>query len=165
MRDMNQIGVIGSGTLIDKSIYKVAYDVGKEIALNDFILICGGKGGVMEAASKGAKEANGIIVGILPSIDKNEANNYITVRIPTNLGENRNYIVVQSSDIVVCIAGEVGTRMEAEYTLKLEKPLITIPKTGGTSLAITKESPASVFVVENAKQVINKVLELIENLK
>ncbi|MHA1300319.1 MAG: TIGR00725 family protein [Candidatus Helarchaeota archaeon] len=158
---MKQIGVIGSGFLEDESIYKIAYEIGKEIAINNFILICGGKGGVMKAACEGVKDAGGISVGILPSIDKKEANEFVTIKIPTNLGENRNYIVVQSSDIIICIAGKIGTRMEAEYTLELGKPLITIPETGGTSLSITEQNPNSVYPVGDAKEVIKKVLELI----
>ncbi|NVM04809.1 MAG: TIGR00725 family protein [Candidatus Helarchaeota archaeon] len=158
---MTQIGVIGSGILEDESIYKIAYEVGREIALNNFILICGGKGGVMEAVCKGVKDANGISVGILPSIDKNEANDFVTIKIPTNLGEDRNYIVVQSSEIVICIAGQVGTKIEADYTLKLKKPLITIPRTGGISLEITKKRPKSVYPVNNPKEAIQKVLKLI----
>ncbi len=159
---MTQIGVIGSGFLEDKSIYKIAYEIGREIALNNFILICGGKGGVMEAVCKGVKEVNGLSVGILPSINKNEANEFVTIKIPTNLGEDRNYLVVQSSEIVICIAGQVGTKMEAEYTLKLKKPLITIPKTGGISLNITKKYPESVYPVKNAKDAIKKILDLIK---
>ncbi|MHA1380206.1 MAG: TIGR00725 family protein [Candidatus Helarchaeota archaeon] len=159
---MNQIGVIGSGFLSDREIYKIAYEIGKEIATNEFVLICGGKGGVMEAACKGVKDAGGISVGILPSIDKNEANEFVTIKIPTNLGENRNYLVVQSSDVVICIAGQVGTRMEAEYTLKLNKPLITLPDTGGTSLSMTIENPDSVHPVNNSKEALYKVIELIK---
>ena len=145
---MVQIGVIGSGFLDDDSIYNMAYEVGREIALNKFILICGGKGGVMEAACKGVKDFDGISVGILPSIEKTEANKFVTIKIPTNLGEDRNYIVVQSSQVVICIAGQIGTKIEAEYTLKLNKPLITIPKTGGVSLSITKQNPKSVYPLD-----------------
>ncbi len=158
---MHQIGVIGSGFLEDETIYQVAYEVGREIAMKKFILICGGKGGVMEATCKGVKDAGGISVGILPSIDKNEANDYVTIRIPTNLGENRNYLVVQSSDVIICIAGQVGTKMEAEHALKLKKPLITIPKTGGVSLEITREHEESVFPVNDPTEAISKIIELI----
>ena len=117
----------------------------------------------MEAACKGMKDGGGICVGILPSIDKNEANEYVTIRIPTNLGEDRNYLVVQSSDVIICIAGKVGTKMEAEYALKLKKPLITIPKTGGVSLEITKKHEDKVFPAKNSMEVINKVLELVKS--
>ena len=158
---MNQIGVIGSGFLENKLIYNFSYETGREIALNGFILICGGKGGVMEAACKGVKDAGGVSVGILPSINKEEANKFVTIHIPTNLGENRNFIVVQSSDIIICIAGKVGTKIEAEYAIKLKKSLITIPKTGGTSSEITNRYPNLVFPVENPKSLIKKVKELI----
>ena len=71
---MRQIGVIGSGFLDDESIYKIAYDIGRAIADNNFILICSGKGGVMEAACKGCNDADGISVAILPSIMNNVTN-------------------------------------------------------------------------------------------
>ena len=163
MKQVSQIGVIGSGFLDDEDIYKIAYEIGKQIAKNKLILICGGKGGVMEAVCKGVNDSNGISVGILPSINKAEANKYVTIKIPTNLGENRNYLVVQSSEVVICIAGKEGTRMEAEYTLKLKKPLITIPKTGGTSLAITKEYPESVIPAETSEEAVQKLLELVNS--
>ncbi|MHA1230671.1 MAG: TIGR00725 family protein [Candidatus Helarchaeota archaeon] len=159
---MFQIGVIGSGYGISEDVKALAYEVGAELAKAGVILICGGKGGVMEAACKGCYDNNGISVGILPSIHKDEANKYVKIKIPTNLGEDRNYIVVQSSDALICIAGVFGTRMEADYSLKLNKILITIPKSGGVSKEFAKKYANNknykVFVAGNAKDAVGLAL-------
>lgn len=159
---MIQIGVIGSGMEITDEIHKLAEGVGEELAKKGVILICGGKGGVMQAACKGVHKENGISVGILPSILPSEANKYVKIKIPTNLGEDRNYIIIQSVHAVICISGAVGTKMEAEYALKRKVPLITIPKSGGTSEEISKEFPDRVIVAENAEDAVKKALEAIK---
>ena len=150
----HQVAVIGQGILDDASIYDLTVEIGRELAKNNLIVICGGKGGAMEAVCKGIHEKNGLSIGILPSIDPNEANPFVKVRIPTNLGENRNYIIIQSAEIIICIAGQSGTRMEAEYTLKMRKPLITIPKTGGVSKEFSEKHKDKVHVASSSKEVI-----------
>ncbi len=159
---MIQIGVIGSGTEITDEIYKLAEEVGEELVKKDILLICGGKGGVMEAACKGAYTKDGISVGILPGILPSEANKYVKIKIPTNLGENRNYLIIQSVQALICISGEVGTRMEAEYALERGVPLITIPKSGGTSKKISEEFPDKVIKAINAEDAVKKALEAIK---
>ena len=161
-KTMTQIGVIGSGTEINEEVYRVAEEIGEELAKNDVILICGGKGGVMEAVCKGAQKYSGITVGILPSINFSEANEFVTIRIPTNRGEKRNYIIIQSVEAVICIKGAVGTKMEVNYALKRGVPLITIPKTGGTSKKITEEFPDRVIKAENAQDAVKKALQTIQ---
>lgn len=159
---MIQIGVIGSGVEINKEIYQMAEEVGEELAKRGVTLICGGKSGVMEAVCKGAQKFSGITVGILPSINPSEANKYVKIRIPTNLGENRNYIIIQSVQSVICISGAVGTRMEVEYALKRGVPLITIPKSGGTSKKITEEFPNKVIQAKDAKDAVKKALQAVQ---
>ncbi|MFX1298621.1 MAG: TIGR00725 family protein [Promethearchaeota archaeon] len=159
---MIQIGVIGSGMKIDNEIHQIAEDVGAELAKNNVILICGGKAGVMEAACKGAQKNSGITVGILPSIHPSEANKYVKIKIPTNLGEDRNYIIIQSIQAVICISGAVGTRMEAEYALERGVPLITIPTSGGTSKKITEEFPNRVIQAADGKDAVKKALQAIK---
>jgi uncharacterized protein (TIGR00725 family) len=156
---MIQIGVIGSGLQLSKEISKIAEEVGEELAKNNLIIVCGGKGGVMEAVCKGAAKYDGITVGILPSIDPTEANDYVKIKIPTNLGEDRNYIIIQSVQAVICISGAIGTRMEAEYTLKRTVPLITIPRTGGTAREITEEHPNKVIAAESARDAVKKLID------
>jgi uncharacterized protein (TIGR00725 family) len=97
-----QIGVIGAGQC-SSSVEKTAEEVGKEIAKHKAVLICGGLGGVMEAAARGAKLEGGLTVGILPGTSKESANPYIDVSIVTDIGHARNVLVVRSSDASISI--------------------------------------------------------------
>ena len=117
------IAVIG-GSKVDKHIYKLAQKVGRIIAENNCILICGGKTGVMEAAAKGAHENNGLTIGILPGSDKNEANPYIEIAIPTNLSHYRNALIAQACDLAIAIDGSYGTLSEIAFCLNAGKKVL-----------------------------------------
>ncbi|MCS7196411.1 MAG: TIGR00725 family protein [Aquificaceae bacterium] len=122
---MMQVAVVGSSKATPESEeYKVAYLLGKEIAKRGWIVVCGGRGGVMEAVCKGAKEEGGLTVGILPSYEGLEANPYVDIRVRTGMGWNRNPLVVASGDVVVAVGGNWGTLSEIAYALILEKPII-----------------------------------------
>ena len=97
-----------------------------EIARHGFSLVCGGLGGVMEAACRGAKEAGGITIGIIPTADKRDANPYCDLIIPTGLGHARNVLVVHASDALVAVDGETGTLSEIAIALKVGKPIVGI---------------------------------------
>ena len=120
---MKMIGVIGAGSC-NNEIYDLARKVGAGIARMEAILVCGGLGGVMEAACRGAREARGQTVGLLPGPDKVNANMYVTIPIVTDLGHARNVLVVRSSDVVIAISGGYGTLSEISIALKLAKPVI-----------------------------------------
>ncbi len=120
------IGVVGAGRVIDDSIISLAYNVGKIIARRGAILICGGLAGVMEAAAKGAVEAKGITVGLLPGNDKKSANPYIQIPIATNLGHARNAIIAQASDGLISVGGSYGTLSEISLALKMGKPVVAL---------------------------------------
>ena len=117
------VGVIGGGECID-STYETAQVLGYEIGKKGWILVCGGLGGVMEAAAKGCTEAGGMTLGILPGSKRDSANPYIRIALPTGLGEGRNLLVVRTSDILVSIAGGYGTLSEIALALKAGKPVI-----------------------------------------
>ena len=117
------IGVIGAGDCSD-DVCRLAEEVGEKIAEVGAVLVCGGLGGVMEAAAKGAKKQNGITIGILPGIEKDSANPYIDFPIVTGLGEGRNLLVVRNSDAVIAFPGEFGTLSEIAFCLKLGKPVV-----------------------------------------
>jgi len=119
------IAVIG-GHSCDKKTAKIAQELGKEIAEFGAILICGGLGGIMEAVAKGAKENNGITVGILPGENKNGANSYIDIPIATGLGYTRNTLVTTAADIIIALSGEYGTLSEIGFALNAGKTVIGI---------------------------------------
>ena len=117
------IAVIGSASCTDK-VAALAAEVGREIARRGAMLVCGGRGGVMEAACRGAKEAGGTTIGILPGMRRSEANPYVDVPIITGLGEARNAIVVGSADAVVAVHGGYGTLSEIGLALKMGRPVV-----------------------------------------
>jgi len=134
------IGVIGAGSCDDR-IYRIAEEMGSRIAESGAVLICGGLGGVMEAASKGAKGAGGLTIGILPGFDKANANSYIDIPIVTGLSHARNVLVVRSSDIIIAIAGGYGTLSEIALALKMDKIVIGIETWEGIDDIIRVKSP------------------------
>jgi len=119
------VSVIGDGKVEEGSeLYRVAYEVGRLIAKKGYVLVTGGLFGVMEGASRGAKEEGGIVVGILPDYD-GFSNSYVDVKIPTGLGHSRNVLVVSSaSSLVVAVGGSYGTLSEIGHALKLGKRVI-----------------------------------------
>ena len=123
MQRPEHIGVIGAGKCPD-TIYQLARNLGFEIGKRGWILICGGLDGVMEGAARGCSEAGGLTVGLLPGDNKESANSFIRVPIPTGLGEGRNLLVVRASDLVVSVAGGYGTLSEIGLALKVGKPVI-----------------------------------------
>jgi hypothetical protein len=120
------IGVIG-GNMSSEETYRSAYDVGKFIAQNNAVLVCGGLGGIMEAASKGASENGGTVLGILPSGKKTDANEYVDIAIPTGMGLSRNALVVQASDVCIAFPGSYGTLSEMAIALNLHIPVVYLP--------------------------------------
>ncbi len=120
-----QIGVIGAGQC-SLEIAKLAERVGEEIAVAGAALVCGGLGGVMEAAARGAKKAGGTTIGILPGFSKEEANQYIDFFIVTGLSLARNVVVVRSSDAVIAVEGGFGTLSEIALALNIGVPVIGI---------------------------------------
>lgn len=86
--------------------------------------MCGGLGGVMEAASRGAHEAGGIAVGILPGADRSHANKWLTIALPTDMGHARNALVALAGDAIIAICGGYGTLSEIAFGLKMGKPVV-----------------------------------------
>lgn len=134
------IGVIGAREC-SKEIEKLAFDVGYGIAKRGAILICGGLTGVMEAACRGAKEANGVTVGILPGTDKDDANPYVDIPIVTGMSVARNIILVRSSEVVIAIAGRYGTLSEIALALNVGKPVIGLSTWDIEAPIIKAETP------------------------
>lgn len=134
------IGVIGVGDCSEE-ICELAGKVGERIAQAGAVLVCGGLGGVMEAAARGAKSQSGITVGILPGVDKAQANPHIDFPIVTGLGEGRNLLVVRNSDVLIAFPGKFGTLSEIAFALKIGKPVVGL-STWNVSGEITKARDA-----------------------
>jgi len=117
------IGVIGTSQATNEEL-KIAEEVGKEIAKNNGILVCGGEGGVMEAACKGAKSANGLTIGVIPGFSARDANPYVDVPVITGMSHARNIIVVRTSNAIIAIGGSYGTLSEIAFALRLGVPII-----------------------------------------
>ena len=117
------IAVVGAGRAgVDDA--RSAEVVGRVLAEAGAVLVCGGLGGVMEAACRGAKAAGGTTLGILPGASRADANPYVDVALATGLGEARNALVVRAVDALVAVGGEYGTLSEVAFALKAGKPVV-----------------------------------------
>ncbi len=127
-----RIAVIGQSGEISEKVKEIAIEVGKEIASKQAILLTGGRDGVMEAVSMGAKSNGGLVVGILPGDDKIVANDYIDIPITTGLSfDYRSLILVHSADAIIMISGGNGTLGELSAAYMNNKPIVVIETTGG----------------------------------
>jgi uncharacterized protein (TIGR00725 family) len=119
------VAVVGAGDCTGRpQEEEVAEAVGHALAEAGAILICGGRGGVMAAACRGAKSAGGLTIGVLPGNSAAEANPYVDIPIVTGMGEARNVIIVRTSHAVIAVGGEFGTLSEVAFALKLGRPVI-----------------------------------------
>lgn len=125
VRKKMRIGVIGGGKTNAKYL-KVAFEVGRLIAKKGAILVCGGLSGVMEATSRGAKQAGGLTVGILPGNNFYEANPYIDIPVATGMGYSRNSLVAMNSNVLIAIDGKYGTLSEIAFGCIYGKKVIGI---------------------------------------
>lgn len=108
----------------DQATAALAEEVGRELAARGAVVVCGGMGGAMEAACRGAKAAGGTTVGLLPGMDRSSANPFVDVAIPTGLGEARNVLVVRAADVVLAVRGEFGTLSEIAFALRIGTPVV-----------------------------------------
>ena len=119
------IAVIGAGKC-SKKLQDMAADVGRYIAENGGVIVCGGLGGIMEGAARGAKEAGGATIGIIPTDNKADANEFIDYVIVTGLGQARNILVVNTADAIVALPGKYGTLTEMAFALNAGKPIVSV---------------------------------------
>jgi uncharacterized protein (TIGR00725 family) len=115
--------VVGPGEASDGHVEAAAV-VGRLVAERGALLVCGGLGGVMEGACRGAKQAGGTTIGILPGVERSDANPYVDVALPTGLGQARNAVVARAADAVIAIGGGYGTLSEIALALRREKPVV-----------------------------------------
>jgi len=150
------IAVVGSGAA-DVALAARAEEVGHLLALRGAVLVCGGLGGVMEAACRGAKAGGGTTLGILPGLDRGEANPYVDVAIPTGLGEARNALVVRAADALIAIGGEFGTLSEIALALKTGKAVV-----GLETWELARGGTVSTAIVQagTPKEAVERALQL-----
>jgi uncharacterized protein (TIGR00725 family) len=160
-----QIGIIGDSQIQSKEQYHLSYEIGKIIAEKNAILLCGGRGGVMEAACKGVYDEGGISVGILPhDLNDPEINEYLTIRIPTLLHWARNVIVPLASDGIIACGGKAGTLSEIAYSWMYKKPLVCITSISGWSKEIgergyvdERNGTFKVLTAQTAPEAVEKI--------
>jgi len=153
------IAVIGGGQC-SKEEAKLAEEVGRELARQGAILVCGGLGGVMEAACKGASSQGGITIGILPGDSRQTANPYIQIPIVTGMGYARNITVVKSAQAVIAIGGNYGTLSEIAHALQSGIPVIGL---NTWSLSRNGQPDDSIILAQSPAEAVNKALSLAKN--
>jgi hypothetical protein len=150
------IAVIG-GSQPSSEEAKLAEAVGRELAKRGAILVCGGLGGVMEAACKGASSEGGITIGILPGDSRQAANPYVQIPIVTGIGYARNVAVVRTAQAVIAIGGNYGTLSEISHALQSGIPVIGL---NTWTLSKNDRQDNSIIIVQNPTEAVNKALSL-----
>jgi uncharacterized protein (TIGR00725 family) len=139
----------------------LAEAVGCGLAEAGATLICGGMGGVMAAACRGAKSARGLTIGVLPGYSATDANPHVDVPIVTGMGEARNVIIVRTAAAVIAVGGEFGTLSEIAFALKLGRPVIGL---GTWELAKDGQPAQAIVEARTAEEAVRLVLEALGNL-
>ncbi len=153
------IAVIGGSDCTPEES-RLAEEVGRELAGKGAVLICGGLGGTMEAACKGATAGGGLTIGILPGGSRQTANRYVQVPIVTNMGEARNVIVVKSAEAVIAIGGGYGTLSEIGHALRNGTPVVGL---NTWSLSRNGQPDNSIILARNPADAVNKALTMIDS--
>ena len=131
--------------------------IGEGLARAGAVLVCGGLGGVMHAAARGAQKAGGVSIGILPGDDRDPGSPHLTVAISTGMGETRNAIIVRTSDVIVAVSGEFGTLSEVAFALKLSKPVVGL----GTWELFKRGRPVDAITrVETSEEAVTEATRL-----
>jgi len=155
------IAVIGGGQC-SKEEAQLAEEVGRGLARKGAILVCGGLGGIMKAACKGASSEGGTTIGILPGESRQSANPYVQIPIVTGLGEARNVIVVKSAQVVIAIGGRYGTLSEISHALKNGIPVIGL---NTWSLSRNGRQDKSIIPAQSPAEAVDKALDLITSAR
>ena len=141
------------GSTVSTEVYQTAREVGRSVAEAGALLITGGLGGVMEAASQGAKEKGGMVIGILPGFSRQDANPYVDIPIVTGLGDGRNMLIVQTAQAIIALPGKYGTLSEIALALKIGRPVVSLGSWEISSDILKAQTPRE--AVEKAMKMID----------
>lgn len=159
MRKKRFVAVIGGGECSAREA-ELAEAVGRELAKRGAVLVCGGLGGVMEAACKGANDEGGVTIGILPGDNSSLVNPYVQFPVVTGLGYARNVAVVKSAQAVIAVGGSYGTLSEIGHALQSGIPVIGL---NTWALSRNGQPDSSIVPAQNATEAVEKALNLITN--
>ncbi len=151
---MYNIAIIG-GSTEHGAACKGAYLTGKLLAEEGVVVINGGGPGVMECASRGVKESKGIVVGILPGLNPERGNKYLSVNLPTGIGYARNFLIVRSADAIIAFQGSSGTHSEAAFAITEGKSVISL---GDLSINNLKEGDGKLMKVSTPEEAVELAL-------
>jgi uncharacterized protein (TIGR00725 family) len=151
------IAIIGAGSS-STATDAAATEVGRLVAHAGAVIVCGGLGGVMEAACRGARQEGGTTIGILPGLDRSEGNPYLDYSVPTGVGHARNLAVVSSGDAVIAVGGEYGTLSEIGLARKAKRPVILL---GSWDIRRRGELPDGVIEASSPEEAVEMALRLI----
>jgi len=160
MKDKNIFIAVIGGSDCSAEEASLAEEVGREIARNGAVLVCGGLGGVMEAACRGASHEGGLTIGILPGDNRRTANPFVRIPIVTGIGYARNVAVVKSAQAVIAIDGSYGTLSEISHALQSKIPVIGL---NTWSLSINGQPDNSIIPADSPKDAVKRAIELINN--
>lgn len=152
------VGVIGSSRA-EPDVLRLAEEVGEEIAKSGAAVVCGGLSGVMEAVCRGARRRGGLTIGIIPSDQRSDANQFVQIPIVTGMGVGRNVMLVKTADVLIAVGGEFGTLSEIAHALNLGKTVIGL-RTWKLEKAHTKPIP-NLVEVDDPKKAVELALKAI----
>ncbi len=153
------VAVIGGAQASQQEI-RLAEEVGRKLAKKGVVLVCGGLGGVMEAACRGASSGGGLTIGILPGENRRAANSYVQIPIVTGIGYARNVAVVKSAQAVIAVGGSYGTLSEIGHALQSGIPVVGL---GTWSLSKNGKTNGSIVSAQNSAEAVDMALELISD--
>jgi uncharacterized protein (TIGR00725 family) len=155
------IGVMG-GADVPEEVASLARQLGRAIAKEGWVVLSGGRdAGVMAAVSRGASEASGTVVGVLPDRDLSRASPHLTIPIRTGLGEGRNVINILSSDVVIALPGSSGTLSEINLALQNGKPLVLLARDDAENLV---EIGRNVVACQNVEEVLTRIKDILNSV-
>ena len=159
------IGIVGDSEVKNEEELRFVEELSYKLAIMGFVILTGGLGGIMEAASRGAKKGRGLVLGIIPTLNKSDANKYVDIVIPTGMGWTRNSLVALTADLLIAIGGKSGTLSEIAYAWMYGKPIIAVRKFGGWAEKLAgKRIDERRDDVIYAADSVEEVLQIINNI-